>query len=66
MVPFSPRHVIAVGPTDASREVNDHMVTWVNLNQLRHPRRHLVARPASGLAHWAADVIRTLVAGPAA
>jgi len=60
-MPLSPRHVIAVGPANVWRDVNDDVVQWMNLHQLRQSRRHLVTRPGSGLAHWAADVIRTTV-----
>jgi len=66
VMPFSPRHVIAVGPTDVWHEVSDDVVTWVNLHQLRQSRRHLVTRRGSGLAHWAADVIRAAAAESAA
>jgi hypothetical protein len=59
VMPFSPRHVIAVGPANVWREVNDDVVRWINLHQLRQSRRHLVTRRGSGLADWAADVIRT-------
>jgi hypothetical protein len=60
VMPFSPRHVIAVGPANVWREVNDDVVRWINLHQLLQSRRHLVTRRGSGLAQWAADVTRTI------
>lgn len=63
---FSPRCAIAVGPKDVWREIDDDVVRWLNLHQLRQSRRHLVSRPGSGLAAWAADVIRIAAARPAA
>ncbi len=57
VMPFSPRHVIAVGPANVWREVNDDVVRWINLHELRQSRRHLVTRRGSGLAQWAADLV---------
>jgi hypothetical protein len=56
LMPFSPRHVIAVGPANRRFEMADDAVEWVNGHQLRQTREHLVARPGSGLAQWAANV----------
>lgn len=58
LMPFTPRHVIAVGPTDIWRRVDDDVVRWVNLQQLRQSRRHLVTRPGSGWAQWAAEQVQ--------
>lgn len=58
VMPFSPRHVIAVGPANVWRQVDDDVVRWINLHQLRQSRRHLVTRRGSGLAQWAADLVR--------
>jgi hypothetical protein len=63
LMPFSPRHVIAVGPSDTWRSVDDDAVNWLNLNQLGQARRHLITRPSSGLGQWAAETRR---AGPQA
>ena len=62
-MPFSPCHVIAVGPSNIWRPVDDDAVDWLNRNQLGQARRHLVTRPGSGLVQWAAETRR---AGPQA
>lgn len=59
VMPFTPRHVIAVGPANVWREVNDGVVEWINFHQLRQSRQHLVTRRGSGLAQWAANAIST-------
>lgn len=66
VMPISPRIVIAVGPKNTWRAVNDDVVAWVNVNQLRQSRRHLVARPGSGMAHWAKETIQAAIMGSAA
>ena len=52
-MPFSPRHVLAVGPVNRRIEVDHETVERFNAAQVRSAHVHVVARPGSGLAEWA-------------
>jgi hypothetical protein len=66
LMPFTPRLAVGLGREDHWEEVDDDAITWINRGEIRYTRRHLVARPGSGMAEWAAELLGSEPNGTAA